>query len=177
MKLNELRALIQEAIAEETSNKFSIKDKLNNILFGKDEKGVDGYLSQEWRLKRDITPKERSLRIALIIDQLKNYIKSLEEVANDEETFVKATTNEGFFGPSKKDIADFEAELEALIKDKKLENAPDLEKMKEKVRATAKTSGFKGGKLGYQAAGTNKRTGNKIPPQFYYSTDSTTTGR
>ena len=115
MKLNELRALIQEAIAEETSNKFSIKDKLNNILFGKDEKGVDGYLSQEWRLKRDITPKERSLRIALIIDQLKNYIKSLEEVANDEETFVKATTNEGFFGPSKKDIADFEAELNNFI--------------------------------------------------------------
>jgi hypothetical protein len=53
----------------------------------------------------------------------------------------------------------------------------DIEKMKEKVRATAKTSGFKGGKLGYQVAGTNKRTGNKVPPQFYYSTDSTTTGR
>jgi hypothetical protein len=124
MKINELRALIQEAIAEETSNKFSIKDKLNNMLFGKDENGVDGYLSQEWRLKRDITPKERSLRIALIIDQLKNYIKSLEEVANDEETFVQATTNEGrisnfLFGSDATD-----EELEAwLMKNKQIQTA------------------------------------------------------
>jgi hypothetical protein len=106
-------------------------------------------------------------------DAMKDHPNSIIQVLN----FVEESVNEGFFGPSKKDIADFEAELEALIKDKKLENAPDLEKMKEKVRATAKTSGFKGGKLGYQAAGTNKRTGNKIAPQFYYSTDSTTTGR
>ena len=71
MKINELRALIKEAIAEETSNKNFVKDKLNNILFG-EENGVDGYLSQTWKDK--ITPNERSLRIALIIDQLKNYL-------------------------------------------------------------------------------------------------------
>jgi hypothetical protein len=99
--------------------------------------------------------------------------KSMEEFTSPAAV---NSTNEGFFGPSKKEV-DFDAELEALIKDKKLENAPDLAKMKAKVKATAKTSGFKGGKLGYQAAETNKRTGNKIAPYFYYSTDSTTTGR
>jgi len=132
MKINELRALIQEAIAEETSNKFSIKDKLNDMLFGKDENGVDGYLSQEWRLKSDITPQERSLRIALVIDQLKNdivpYIKSLEEVAADEQIFVdattKATTSEGrlskfLFGSDATD-----EELEAwLMKNKQIQTA------------------------------------------------------
>lgn len=132
MKINELRALIKEAIAEETSNKFSItdklKDKLNDFLFGK-ENGVDGYLSQEWRLKKDITPKERSLRIALIIDQLKNYIKYLEGVEKDEETFVQATTNEGkisnyFFGSDATD-----EELEAwLMKNQHIQTV--LNKMK-----------------------------------------------
>lgn len=102
-----------------------------------------------------------------------NELRALIQEIIAEET----ATNEGIFGPSKKDTADFEAELEALIKEKGLENAPNLEKMKTDVRAIAKTSGFKGGKLGYQAAGISKRTGNKIAPQFYYSTDSTTTGR
>jgi hypothetical protein len=151
MKLNELRILIQEIIAEETS-----LDEIFITLPGLDnEKATQSY--------RDTEDAYKS-----------GYFNGYNYAINIHNT----STNEGFFGPSKKDyIADFEAELEALIKDKKLENAPDLEKMKEKVRAIAKTSGFKGGKLGYQAAGTNKRTGNKIPPQFYYSTDSTLTGR
>lgn len=150
MKLNELRILIQEIIAEETS-----LDEIFITLPGLDnEKATQSYRDTEDAYKA-------------------GYFDGWNNSQNKHNT----STNEGIFGPSKKDIADFEAELEALIKDKKLENVPDLEKMKEKVRATAKTSGFKGGKLGYQAAGTNKRTGNKVPPQFYYSTDSTLTGR
>jgi hypothetical protein len=150
MKINELRILIQEIIAEETS-----LDEIFITLPGLDnEKATQSYRDTEDAYKA-------------------GYFDGYNNGQNKHST----STNEGFFGPSKKDIADFEAELEALIKDKKLENTPDLEKMKEKVRATAKTSGFKGGKLGYQVAGTNKRTGNKVPPQFYYSTDSTTTGR
>jgi hypothetical protein len=193
MKVNELRILIQEIIAEEgernlipltTSNelpKTFIKDKLNDILFKSGKLGY-GYLYTITYKNSEVRKK----RIELVVKQLNDYITLLKSYVRDgeeagfeidEETFVQATTNEGFFGPSKKDIADFEAELEALIKEKGLENAPNLEKMKTDVRAIAKTSSFKGGKLGYQAAGISKRTGNKIAPQFYYSTDSTTTGR
>jgi hypothetical protein len=154
MKINELRVLIQEAIAEETAflENETPKDKPETK-----EMTFEELLAA---VKKMVTDKQKAAQL----------VNAIKEGLNEN-------LNEGFFGPSKKDIADFEAELEALIKDKKLENVPDLEKMKEKVRATAKTSGFKGGKLGYQAAGTNKRTGNKVPPHFYYSTDSTTTGR
>lgn len=190
MKVNELRILIKEIIAEEgernlipltTSNelpKTFIKDKLNDILFKSGKSGY-GYLYTITYKNSEVRKK----RIELVVKQLNDYITLLKSYVRDgeeagfkidEETFVQATTNEGFFRPSEKDIADFEAELEALIKEKELENVPDLEKMKAKVRAIAKTSSFKGGKLGYQTAQTNKRTGNKIPPQFYYSTDSTT---
>jgi len=150
MKINELRILIKEIIAEETS-----LDEIHILCPGLDnEKATQSYKDTEDAYKA-------------------GYLEGYNYAVNIHNT----STNEGFFGPSKKDIADFEAELEALIKDKKLENAPNLEKMKTDVRAIAKTSSFKGGKLGYQAAGISKRTGNKIAPQFYYSTDSTTTGR
>ena len=150
MKINELRILIQEIIAEETS-----LDEIFITLPGLDnEKATQSYRDTEDAYKA-------------------GYFEGYNYAINIHNT----STNEGIFGPSKKDTADFEAELEALIKEKGLENAPNLEKMKTDVRAIAKTSGFKGGKLGYQAAGISKRTGNKIAPQFYYSTDSTTTGR
>ena len=150
MKVNELRILIQEIIAEETS-----LDEIFITLPGLDnEKATQSYRDTEDAYKA-------------------GYLEGYNHAINIHNT----STNEGIFGPSKKDTADFEAELEALIKEKGLENAPNLEKMKTDVRAIAKTSGFKGGKLGYQAAGISKRTGNKIAPQFYYSTDSTTTGR
>ena len=150
MKVNELRILIQEIIAEETS-----LDEIFITLPGLDnEKATQSYRDTEDAYKA-------------------GYFEGYNYAINIHNT----STNEGIFGPSKKDTADFEAELEALIKEKGLENAPNLEKMKTDVRAIAKTSGFKGGKLGYQAAGISKRTGNKIAPQFYYSTDSTTTGR
>ena len=176
MKVNELRILIQEIIAEETSNKFSIKDKLNDILFGKDEKGIDGYLSQEWRLKREINPTERKERIELVIKQLNDYSILLKGVAKDEETFVQATTNEGIFGPSKEDTANFEAELNDFIKTNNIKEKiaakklPDsyLEQMKAHVTKIAKTSKFKGGKLGFS---------NLARPIITYDTQTKTQGK
>ena len=200
MKVNELRILIQEIIAEEiiaeaanevkpddVEFKFDpIEAKIKEMLFSN-----GAYLDGNLRVEKKISPIQRKARLNNVLKQLEAYILYFKtSIAKQEDSFIadkekynkvwsdgNTSTNEGFFRPSEKDIANFETELEALIKEKGLENAPNLEKMKTDVRAIAKTSKFKGGKLGYQTAQTNKRTGNKIPPQFYYSTDSTTTGR
>jgi len=93
MKTTEFRKLIREevrrVVKEASDSEFSIKDKLNSILFGKDEKGIDGYLSQEWRLKREINPTERKKRIELVIKQLNDYSTLLRGVSDDESTFIK----------------------------------------------------------------------------------------
>ena len=178
MKINELRILIQEIIAEETSNelpKTFIKDKLNNILFG-EENGVEGYLSPEWRLKREINPIERKARIELVIKQIDAYSELLKRVSAEEDTFVQATTNEGIFGPSKEDTANFEAELNDFIKTNNIKEKiaakklPDsyLEQMKAHVTKIAKTSKFKGGKLGFS---------NLARPIITYDTQMKTQGK
>ena len=192
MKVNELRILIKEIIAEEgernlipltTSNelpKTFIKDKLNDILFKSGKLGY-GYLYT-------ITYKnseERKKRIELVVKQLNDYITLLKSYVRDgeeagfeidEEAFVQATTNEGIFGPSEKDIANFEAELNDFIKTNNIKEKiaakklPDsyLEQMKAHVTKIAKTSKFKGGKLGFS---------NLARPIITYDTQTKTQGK
>jgi hypothetical protein len=182
MKLNELRILIQEIIAEvipSTPNelpKTLIKDKLNDILFRIKN---NGYLTS-------ITyknPTVRKTRVELVIKHLNDYIELLKRYITDEEagydadyTEARATTNEGIFGPTKQETANFEAELNNFIETNNIKEKiaakklPDsyLEQIKAHVTKIAKTSGFKGGKLGFS---------NLARPIITYDTQMKTQGK
>ena len=83
MKINELRILIQEIIAEETS-----LDEIHILYPGLDnEKATQSYRDTEDAYKA-------------------GYLEGYNHAINIHNT----STNEGIFGPSKKDTADFEAE-------------------------------------------------------------------
>ena len=149
MKINELRILIKEIITEETS-----LDEIFITLPGLDnEKATQSYRDTEDAYKA-------------------GYLEGYNHAIN----FSNTSTNEGFFGPSKKDIADFEAELNDFIKTNNIKEKiaakklPDsyLEQMKAHVTKIAKTSKFKGGKLGFS---------NLARPIITYDTQMKTQGK
>ena len=101
-----------------------------------------------------------------------NELRALIQEIIAEET----ATNEGIFGPSKEDTANFEAELNDFIKTNNIKEKiaakklPDsyLEQMKAHVTKIAKTSKFKGGKLGFS---------NLARPIITYDTQTKTQGK
>ena len=88
---------IVKILVEESKYKkeLKLKQKLDNIFFGKDDynvtsdEGQRGYLSQEYRLSKEISPRQRMDRIQQVIDELENYIEDLKYSLRSEEIFTQ----------------------------------------------------------------------------------------
>ena len=97
---SDLRKITKQYIKEERDFSYEddfelpIEDKLDDIFFGKDihniftPSGEFGYLSQEKRLSKQITPIQRKRRIQQVINQLENYISYLKSRVGDEDVFI-----------------------------------------------------------------------------------------
>jgi len=76
---SDLTNLIKRIVNENTmEQKLELKSKLNDMFFGNDsfnvtsEPGEFGYLSQEHRLTKKISPRQRVSRIEDVIEQLED---------------------------------------------------------------------------------------------------------
>lgn len=81
---------------EESKQDLDMKSKLDDIFFGHDSlniftpSGEFGYLSQEKRLTKEITPKGRKERIQQVIDGLEEYVDYLRnEKLGEEDTWIE----------------------------------------------------------------------------------------
>jgi len=89
----DLTRIIKRIVIEnkEFKKDLDLKTKLDDIFFGYDEgnlfsdSGEFGYLSQENRLKKKISPKQRKERIQQVISDLESYIQYLKSDREDEE--------------------------------------------------------------------------------------------
>jgi flagellar hook-basal body complex protein FliE len=153
MKINELRVLIQEAIAEETAflENETPKDKPETK-----EMTFEELLAA---VKKMVTDKQKAAQL----------VNAIKEGLNEN-------LNEGIFGPTKQETANFETELNNFIETNNIKEKiaakklPDsyLEQIKAHVTKIAKTSGFKGGKLGFS---------NLARPIITYDTQMKTQGK
>lgn len=91
----DLTKLIKRIVNEsDMEQKLVLKSKLNDMFFGNDsfnvtsEPGEFGYLSQEHRLKKKISPRQRISRIEDVIEQLEDYITDLKDIAYGEGSFM-----------------------------------------------------------------------------------------
>lgn len=98
VKLSEsdLANIIKKVIKEnEGEENLGMREKLNKIFFGYDptnifsQEGDFGYLSQEHRLSKKISPRQRVKRINKVINELESYIQDLKDVAYSEEAYTK----------------------------------------------------------------------------------------
>jgi len=98
IKLTErdLTRIVKRVIKENYKMDLNLSDKLNDIFFGNDSQniftpsGEHGYLSQERRLTRKITPKGRKERIQQVIDELESYVQYLRnEKLGQEDTWIE----------------------------------------------------------------------------------------
>lgn len=102
----DLSRIVKRVISEQENHKKDLKlrDKLNNVFFGYDEsnitsdQGQRGYLSQEYRLSKQISPKQRVERIQQVIEDLKDYISDLESMIGSEEEYTKNPTYDEIWG-------------------------------------------------------------------------------
>jgi hypothetical protein len=102
----DLSRIVKRVISEQENHKRDLKlrDKLNNVFFGYDEsnitsdQGQRGYLSQEYRLSKEISPKQRVERIQQVIKDLKDYISDLEYMIGSEEEYTKNPTYDEIWG-------------------------------------------------------------------------------
>jgi hypothetical protein len=90
-----IKRIVKES-EEEAKQELDMKNKLDDIFFGYDSaniftpSGEFGYLSQEKRLKKEITPKGRKERIQQVIDGLEEYIEYLRnEKLGEEDTWIE----------------------------------------------------------------------------------------
>jgi hypothetical protein len=89
----DLTRIVKRIVREnkEFKKDLDLKTKLDNIFFGQDEgnlfsdSGEFGYLSQENRLKKKISPKQRKERIQQVISDLESYIQYLKGDRENEE--------------------------------------------------------------------------------------------
>ena len=106
----DLSRIVKRVISEQENHKRDLKlrDKLNNVFFGYDEsnitsdQGQRGYLSQEYRLSKEISPKQRVERIQQVIKDLKDYISDLEYMIGSEEEYTKNPTYDEIWGDIEK---------------------------------------------------------------------------
>jgi hypothetical protein len=102
----DLSRIVKRVISEQENHKRDLKlrDKLNNVFFGYDEsnitsdQGQRGYLSQEYRLSKEISPKQRVERIQQVIKDLKDYISDLQDMIGSEEEYTKNPTYDEIWG-------------------------------------------------------------------------------
>ena len=106
----DLTRIVKRVINEGSDHKknLNLRDKLNNVFFGYDEsnitsdEGQRGYLSQEYRLSKQISPKQRVERIQQVIEDLKDYISDLEYMIGSEEEYAKNPTYDEIWGDTEK---------------------------------------------------------------------------
>jgi hypothetical protein len=73
----------------------NLRRELDEMLFGNDEREATssrserGYLSQEHRLGRRVSPKQRIARIEQVIQYLEDYIKDLRYEAGSEFEYTR----------------------------------------------------------------------------------------
>jgi hypothetical protein len=90
---SELTRIVKRIVKENSEYKkdLELRQKLNDIFFGYDESNVTsdqgerGYLSKEYRLKRQISPRQRVERLQQVIGDLESYIRDLKDELRDEE--------------------------------------------------------------------------------------------
>lgn len=76
----------------------NLRRELDEMLFGNDEREATsdrnerGYLSQEHRLSRKVSPKQRIARIEQVIQYLEDYIKDLKYEARSEFEYTRNPT-------------------------------------------------------------------------------------
>ena len=93
----DLTNLVKRIVREQEGEQdLDIQTKLDDIFFGNDSQniftpsGEYGYLSQERRLSKEITPKGRKERIQQVIDELESYIQYLRsEKLGQEDTWIE----------------------------------------------------------------------------------------
>ena len=93
---SDLQRIVKKVIREEYEEDFElpIEKKLDDIFFGSDSdnvftpQGEFGYLSQEKRLSKQVTPIQRKKRTQQVVNQLENYISYLKSRVGDEDVFI-----------------------------------------------------------------------------------------
>jgi hypothetical protein len=106
IKLTErdLTRIVKRVIKESHKKELNLRDKLNDIFFGTDEtnitsdQGERGYLSQEYRLSKKISPRQRIERISQVIEELEDYISDLKDGIGSEESYIKNPTYDEIWG-------------------------------------------------------------------------------
>jgi len=107
---SDLSRIIKRVINEgnEYKRELNLRNKLNDVFFGSDEsnitsdQGQRGYLSQEYRLSKQISPRQRIERIQQVIDDLKKYISDLEDMIGSEAEYIKNPTYDEIWGDIEK---------------------------------------------------------------------------
>ena len=78
----------------DSENEIPFKEKMDDILFGSDQyniftpSGEYGYLSQENRLKKKVSSKQRKERIGMVISQLESYLDYLKSRTGEEDVWI-----------------------------------------------------------------------------------------
>ena len=112
---SDLTNIIKRVIKENKGERnLGIREKLNQVFFGYDptnmfsQEGDFGYLSQEHRLSKKISPRQRVKRINQVIEELESYIQDLKNVSYGEETYTQNPEYDKFWKDIEKDEELFE---------------------------------------------------------------------
>ena len=112
---SDLTNIIKRVIKENKGEgNLGIREKLNQVFFGYDptnmfsQEGDFGYLSQEHRLSKKISPRQRVKRINQVIEELENYIQDLKNVSYGEEAYTQNPEYDKFWKDIEKDEELFE---------------------------------------------------------------------
>ena len=95
---SDLTRIIKRVVNENREHRrdLDLQSKLDDIFFGHDSsnltsgQGDFGYLSQEHRLSKKISPKQRVERAEQVISELKRYIKRLEDMIEGESSYTSS---------------------------------------------------------------------------------------
>lgn len=109
---SDLTRIVKMVLKENRPYKRELKlrNKLNNIFFGSDEynitsdEGQRGYLSQDYRLNKEISPRQRTERIQQVIDELEDYIQELKYSIDSESAFIQNKDYESIWSGIEKDM-------------------------------------------------------------------------
>ena len=93
----DLNRIVKRVISEDKPylrTNLGLRKKLDDIFFRDDEynlssdEGKRGYLSMDYMLDKEISPRQRMERIQQVIDELKDYINDLENTKRqDSESY------------------------------------------------------------------------------------------
>ena len=108
---SQLTKIVKRVIKENQSEReLDLRNKLNDIFFGHDEynmtsePGEFGFLSQEHRLSKKISPRQRIKRIEMVINDLENYIEDLKDIAQGENVYMQNPEYDSIWKNIEKDM-------------------------------------------------------------------------